>query len=330
MYIGVDVKTGQEQVAVKLEHKKGSAAGQLGNESRLMQIFATNPHSSSTKPPPGFAELFYYGKEGSYAVLVMELLGATLEDVVAECKGKINPYSASVVAEQAIVALAYVHSKGIVHRDIKSENFMFGIGDKVHHLYIIDFGMSTRYYLKSHVKLAHGKQLTGTARYASINAMRGLTQSRRDDLEALGHMLVYSLRGSLPWSGLDAPTYKEKLKRICEVKDTFPLAELCQGFPNEFLGFLTYSRELQFEERPNYDQWVNAFRSYRQASNPDGQDSDLQWLEGQEIDRESLVPFHTGNPCALAPEESGMSMVHTSTARSGMSPTSSTTARQKE
>merc|ERR1740123_2372074 len=148
----------------------------------------------------------------------MDLLGLTLEHSVQACGGKVNFQSAAIMAEQAILLLAYVHSKAIVHRDIKSENFMWGLGNRRHHLYIIDFGMSTRYYLKSHVKLQHGKQLTGTARYASVNAMKGLTQSRRDDLEALAHVIIYALRGSLPWSGLDAPTYKDKLKLICEVK----------------------------------------------------------------------------------------------------------------
>merc|ERR1719246_159845 len=135
------------------------------------------------------------------------------------CKGKMNSQTTAIVAEQAIHLLAYVHSKAIVHRDIKSENFMFGLGNKQHHLYIIDFGMSTRYYMKTHIRMQNGKQLTGTARYASVNAMKGFTQSRRDDLEALGHMMMYSLRGSLPWSGLDAPTYRDKLKLICETKE---------------------------------------------------------------------------------------------------------------
>merc|ERR1719210_2008564 len=164
----------------------------------------------------------------------------TLEDCVQVCRGRVNPQSAAVVAEQAIVLLAYLHSKGLVHRDIKSENFMWGVDDKVHHLYIIDFGMTTRYYLKQHVNMQHGKQLTGTARYASVNAMRGITQSRRDDLEALEHVIIYMLRGALPWSGLDAPTYKEELQ-----------------------NFLQYTRTLAFEAKPDYDNWVDVFRTFR-------------------------------------------------------------------
>merc|ERR1712003_382678 len=101
----------------------------------------------------------------------------------------------AMVAQQCILRLEYVHSKGVVHRDIKPENFMWGVGNKANHLYIIDFGLSIRYFQRKHVPLTGGHSMTGTARYASINAHKGSTQSRRDDLEAVGHMLFYMLRG---------------------------------------------------------------------------------------------------------------------------------------
>merc|ERR1712039_68456 len=119
-----------------------------------------------------------------------------------------------------------LHSKGIVHRDIKPENFMFGTKAKEAHLYLIDFGLSKRYYDKKHAVLKQKLSLTGTARYASIHAHKGLEQSRRDDLEAIGHMLIYFLRGSLPWSGLDAKTQEEKYRKIREKKEETPLPEL--------------------------------------------------------------------------------------------------------
>lgn len=226
----------------------------------------------------------------------------TLEGSVHLSGGKLEPPSVANIAEQAIHLLAYVHSKAIVHRDIKTENFMWGVGNQVHHLYVIDFGMSTRYFMKRHVSMATGKQLTGTARYASINAMRGCTQSRRDDLEATGHMLLYALRGHLPWSGLDAPTYKDKLKLICEKKIHFPLAELCAGFPEEFMKFLEYSRKLSFEARPDYDALVRMFREFRKQTEPPTEDWQLQWLK--DVDPESLEPLQIDRPCALQPEDS--------------------------
>merc|ERR1712039_310240 len=94
--------------------------------------------------------------------------------------------------------------------------------------------------------------LTGTARYASVNCHRGVEQSRRDDLEAVGHMLMYFLRGALPWSGLDAKTKEDKYRRIRDKKIETDLAELCHGFPKEFQEFLFRARSLDFYERPNY------------------------------------------------------------------------------
>jgi len=106
-----------------------------------------------------------------------------------------------------------------VHRDIKPQNLMFGTRDKVHHLYVIDFGLSERYWDNGHVPQKRKLGFTGTARYASINAHQGFEQSRRDDLEAIGYMLFYFIRGVLPWSGLAAKTQEEKYRKIKKKED---------------------------------------------------------------------------------------------------------------
>merc|ERR1712070_1061879 len=133
---------------------------------------------------------------------------------------------------------------------------MFGVKEKVHHVYIIDFGLSKRYWEKErnqHCQMKQKLSLTGTARYASINAHKGVEQSRRDDLEAIGHMFLYFLRGALPWSGLDAKTQDEKYKKICLKKEETPLPQLCEGFPKAFEDYLDYTRKLTFDSRPDYN-----------------------------------------------------------------------------
>merc|ERR1719247_3600184 len=150
--------------------------------------------------------------------MVMELLGPSLWATFKSLKGRFTSKTTVLVAEQVLRRIEYLHSKGIVHRDIKPENFMFGAKNKQHHIYAIDFGLSKRYWDKSHINMRQKLSLTGTARYASINAHKGVEQSRRDDLEAIGHMLLYFLRGSVPWSGLDAKTKQDKYRKICEKK----------------------------------------------------------------------------------------------------------------
>jgi casein kinase I family protein HRR25 len=103
-----------------------------------------------------------------------------------------------------------------------------------------------------HIPYLDGKSLTGTARYASINTHLGIEQSRRDDLESLGYVLIYFLRGELPWQGMKAKVMKEKYEKIMEKKIASPIDVLCKGFPEEFASFINYTRELKFDDRPDY------------------------------------------------------------------------------
>lgn len=116
---------------------------------------------------------------------------------------------------------------------------------------------------KTHVHRPYNehKSLSGTARYMSINTHLGREQSRRDDLESMGHVFMYFLRGSLPWQGLKAATNKQKYEKIGEKKQVTPLKELCEGYPKEFLQYMIYARNLGYEEAPDYDYLRSLFDS---------------------------------------------------------------------
>ena len=204
-----------------------------------------------------------FGYSGDYNVLIMELMGKSLEYLFENTPNKkMSIRCVCNLGYQMIEIMEEIHNKNIIHRDIKPDNFVMGRGDKSKYLYLLDFGLSKKYRSSStlkHYQLIKGKKLTGTARYASINALNGITQSRRDDLEAIGYVLMYFLLGKLPWQGLPAQNKDERYLRIMEVKrDTKP-EDLCKGFPHEFETYVSYTRNLEYEQYPDYDMLKNLF-----------------------------------------------------------------------
>ena len=186
----------------------------------------------------------------------MELLGNSLEDLFQKQHKQFSIKTTCMLGIQMIDRIEWVHNKLIVHRDIKPDNFVMGRGDSAHIVYLLDFGLSKKYWsshLNSHLKFTINKKLAGTARYASINALRGCEQSRRDDLEAIGYVLLYFLRGSLPWQGLKMDKKDDRYKKIYEKKKATTAEELAKGFPSEMCEYIKYTRNLDFEAKPDYN-----------------------------------------------------------------------------
>ena len=185
----------------------------------------------------------------------MELLGKSLEDIFQLQEKKFSIKTVCMIGIQMIDRLEFIHNKNIIHRDIKPDNFVVGLNHKSHIIYVLDFGLSKKYRSSrthQHIKFTINKKLTGTARYASINALKGMEQSRRDDLEAIGYVLMYFLRGSLPWQGLHVHKGEDRYKKILAKKRSTSGEELCKGFPKEFVQYIEYTRNLEFEADPDY------------------------------------------------------------------------------
>ncbi|KNE57733.1 CK1/CK1/CK1-G protein kinase [Allomyces macrogynus ATCC 38327] len=235
------------QVAIKFESRK-SEAPQLRDEFRSYKILAGCE---------GIPLSYYFGQEGLHNILVIDLLGPSLEDLFDMCGRKFSVKTTCMLAKAMIQRVWSVHEKSLIYRDIKPDNFLVGRPGSPNQntVYMVDFGMAKHYRdpkTKQHIPYRERKSLSGTARYMSINTHLGREQSRRDDLEALGHVFFYFLRGSLPWQGLKAQTNKQKYEKIGEKKQLTPVSELAERCPSEFAEYLTYVRKLGFDEEPDY------------------------------------------------------------------------------
>lgn len=259
IYEGVNM-TNNQKVAIKFEPRKTDAP-QLRDEYKSYQIM-----SGST----GIPIVYYFGVESVYNVLVLDLLGPSLEDLFEISSRTFSIKTVCMLAIQMIQRIQATHERNLIYRDIKPDNFLVGRHSNATTVYLIDFGMA-KYYrdpqTKQHIPYREKKSLSGTARYMSINTHLGREQSRRDDLESLGHVFFYFLRGSLPWQGLKAATNKQKYEKIGEKKQQVSIAELCQGYPEEFGKYLSYSRGLKFEETPDYDYLIKLFQGVMKKNN---------------------------------------------------------------
>ncbi|KAG7611679.1 Protein kinase-like domain superfamily [Arabidopsis suecica] len=252
LFLGVNVQTGEE-VAVKLEPARARHP-QLHYESKLYMLLQGGT---------GIPHLKWYGVEGEYNCMVIDLLGPSMEDLFNYCSRRFNLKTVLMLADQMINRVEYMHVRGFLHRDIKPDNFLMGLGRKANQVYIIDYGLAKKYrdlQTHRHIPYRENKNLTGTARYASVNTHLGIEQSRRDDLESLGYVLMYFLRGSLPWQGLRAGTKKQKYDKISEKKRLTPVEVLCKSFPPEFTSYFLYVRSLRFEDKPDYPYLKRLFR----------------------------------------------------------------------
>ena len=211
----------------------------------------------------GIPEVLSFGRLRNYNVLVEPLLDKSLFELFFERRKRLALEDICLISIQILERIHWVHSKNIVHRDIKPDNFLIGKKDP-NIIYLIDFGLSKKYRSSTtgkHIKFGFTGKLTGTVRFASANALRGGEQSRRDDLESIGYMIIYFMRGKLPWQGV---TGKKKMDRYCKIykiKKNVKPEDLCKGLPKEMTEFMRYIKQLEFEQEPDYNYLIKLFKN---------------------------------------------------------------------
>ncbi|EDV95467.1 casein kinase I [Drosophila grimshawi] len=252
IYLATSLYNG-EDVAIKME-RADAPHKQLAYEYRVYKAI---------RPALGLPQIYYFCERTEYRALVMELLGPSLDHLFELCSRQFTMKTVLMLADEMVQRLEQVHSRGFVHRDVKPRNILIGRNLSCKRLHLIDFGLSKKCWdpiTSTHIPYREDRTLTGTARFTSINSHEGLEQSRRDDLISMGYMLIYFLRGKLPWQGIRASTKHQKYERIYEMKQSVSNEVLCQGLPSEFAMYLNYCYQLAFDAEPDYKMVRKMFR----------------------------------------------------------------------
>ena len=222
VYVGTCVEN-NELVAIKVEQRK-----------IVKPLLETEAFFLYSLRGLGIPEVLSFGRLKNYNVLIEPLLDKSLFDIFTERRKRLALEDICLISKQIIDRIQWVHSKNIVHRDIKPDNFLIGRKDP-NIIYLIDFGLSKKYKSSTtgkHIRFSFTGKLTGTVRFASANALRGGEQSRRDDLESIGYMIIYFMRGKLPWQGVVGNKKMERYIKIYKMKKNVPPEDLCRSLPS--------------------------------------------------------------------------------------------------
>jgi len=261
----------QTKVAVKIDQPKNNKRSVFDREIDIMKrvndckrvpsLLWHGSISSHTRSGKNLSE-----KESfvNRQFMVLDLQGMSLSIL---WKNYITYFSLKTVLMlgiEIVRILEEVHSTGVLHRDIKPANFVISRGDRGRTIYILDFGLSVMYkrHDGSHIDYSESCRRCGTARYSSINTHKRIRQSRRDDLEAAGYVLLLFLR-DLPWKQKKGESPEKKWKRILYEKTKWTPSVLCSNFDagvrELFVSYFDYCRNLEFKAKPNYDYLSNLF-----------------------------------------------------------------------
>lgn len=214
---------------------------------------------------------FYLGSILNYEAIVLELLGPSLLDIWHRCKQRLSIRTLAQIGYQLVCLMKFFHDRGFVYQNIRPEHFLYGVSglDKWMWMYAVDLKWCKNYLEEKQGNMVHisSEQVSGPLhigthiRFMSINAHRGIEQSRRDDLESIGYLLVYLFRGELPWMKLENIVDEQECHgRIAQCKEK-SAQSICQNMLPEFEQYLMTVKNLGFDQKPNYQMLGELFKN---------------------------------------------------------------------
>ena len=267
----------QEEVALKYQQKTifHSSKSMLHNESLILE---------NLKNVKGVAHKKLFIEDKTYDLLILPIYKETLKDLYHRL-GKFSLRTVIFIALELIDIIEQIHERNIIHLDLKPENIMIGTSDKTRkQLCIIDYGLAKKYIdenKKSHISFKKTNIFTGSYSYASLNSHLGFELSRRDDFESLGYILIYLLKGSLPWQSMNNENCEERLKKTAKLKKEVKIEKLCEGIHEKFKDYFEHVRKLRFEEKPDYEFLRGLFTNMEKGFGGKKLDNEyfLEWIE---------------------------------------------------
>ena len=182
--------------------------------------------------------------------IAMEMVGRSLENVRKE-----RHFSALTIAQlgaQLVTSFEALHNSNYIHRDVKCDNLALSLDPIDPRIYIIDFGVATRYKINGmHIRYEENCPFVGNLTFCSLNVLQGIRASRRDDLESIAYILIYLFRNSLPWSQINSEDFLQRAEQV-DIKLSSTSSQLCRGLEPEYKHFMDYCRALKYEEIPDY------------------------------------------------------------------------------
>ena len=227
----------------------------------------------------GIPDIITYGHNSKYNILVQTLLGKSINSIFLHDNNKFSMKDCCMIGIQILDRLEYIHSKFIIHRDVKPDNFLIGNPD-INNIYIIDFGLAKKFMSSrtgKHAKFCINKKWSGTSRFASANSLRGVVQSRRDDLESLCYLLLYLMKGSLPWDNVYGKNESEEILLIYKIKKFMKPELLFMNLPKQTIDFFKYCKKLEYEQKPDYSYLKNLLIDILKYSN-EKNDLNFSWV----------------------------------------------------